>query len=384
MGTSAAGGTAALGGRIAERIRRFGPIGFDAFVEAALYDPELGFYSGGAGSAGRDGSDFLTSPELGPLFGAVLARALDTWWEEQGFPDPWVVVEAGAGTGALAAGILGASPECGPALRYVMVERSEALRGRQAERLALEPPGLSGLRAGAGGGPLVTSIPDLPGPGSTPVGLILANELLDNLPFRLLERAEGPSPEDWLEVRVGLGSREELVEVAVPAPPELAAFAARFAPDALWGARVPAQIEARAWVRRALAGMERGRLVVIDYADTTPALAARPWTEWLRTYRRHGRGGAPLEDPGRQDITCEVALDQLTQGAGRPALDRGQADFLRAHGIEELARCARERWEAGAAVGDLQALAARSRLGEAAALCDPTGLGAFRALEWVV
>ncbi|MHB8670644.1 MAG: SAM-dependent methyltransferase [Acidimicrobiales bacterium] len=381
--TAAAGTPCAI--RIGERIRRFGPIGFDAFLDMALYDPEAGFYSTGAGAPGRGGADFLTSPELGPLFGAVLARALDTWWEEQGFPDPWLVVDAGAGTGALAAGILGASPKCARALRYVLVERSRALRDRQAERLPLEPPGLSGLRAAAGGGPLVTSIPDLPGAGSAPVGVILANELLDNLPFRLLERAQGAgTQEGWLEIRAGLGSGDRLVEVPVPAPPELAALATRLAPEAGPRARVPVQTEAASWVRRALTGVERGRVVIVDYTDTTPRLAARPWTEWLRTYRSHGRGGGPLEAPGLQDVTCEVAIDQLTETVGPPASDRPQAEFLRAHGIEELTHLARERWEAGAAVGDLEALAARSRLGEAAALCDPTGMGAFRVLEWVV
>ena len=83
-------------------------------MEAALYDPEDGFYASG-GSAGRRG-DFLTAPEVGPLYGAVLARALDTWWAELGRPDPFVVVEAGAGPGTLARSVLAAAPACLPAL----------------------------------------------------------------------------------------------------------------------------------------------------------------------------------------------------------------------------------------------------------------------------
>ncbi|MDP8937798.1 MAG: SAM-dependent methyltransferase, partial [Actinomycetota bacterium] len=69
-----------------------------------------------------------------------MAGAVDTWWRDLGSPDPFVVVEAGAGTGALAASVLAARPDCSAALRYVLVERSAALRRRQADRLPLEPP----------------------------------------------------------------------------------------------------------------------------------------------------------------------------------------------------------------------------------------------------
>ncbi|MDP9074095.1 MAG: hypothetical protein M3N98_07965, partial [Actinomycetota bacterium] len=76
-----------LEGRIAVQARRFGTLAWSAFMEAALYDPDDGFYATG-GSAGRRG-DFVTSVEIGPLFAAVWARALDLWWEELGRPDPY-------------------------------------------------------------------------------------------------------------------------------------------------------------------------------------------------------------------------------------------------------------------------------------------------------
>jgi SAM-dependent MidA family methyltransferase len=135
------------------------------------------------------------------------------------------------------------------------------------------------------------------------------------------------------------------------------------------------------WVRTARASLEVGRLVVIDYATTTAEMARRPWTEWLRTYARHGRGGHPLARPGEQDITADVALDQLP---GAPHAVTDQADFLRAHGIDDLVDAARPRWRERAAVGDLEALAARSRVHEADALTDPAGLGGFRVVEWAV
>ena len=113
---------------ISARIEREGAIRFDAFVDLALYG-EGGFFSGGSGAGRR--SDFLTSPELGPLYGALFARAIDAEWERLRRPDPFVVVEGGAGRGALAKSILDAAPDCLPALRYVCVERSAARYLRQ-------------------------------------------------------------------------------------------------------------------------------------------------------------------------------------------------------------------------------------------------------------
>ena len=143
--------------------------------------------------------------------------------------------------------------------------------------------------------------------------------------------------------------------------------------------RVPLHGTAAAWVHDAvdLAG-SGGRVVVIDYASTTAALAQRPWSEWVRTYRAHGRGGHPLEALGTQDVTCEVAVDQLPA----PASDRSQAEWLHDHGIDELVDEGRRIWAERAAIGDLAAVRARSRVTEADALLDPAGLGAFRVLEW--
>src|SRR4051794_6525789 len=135
-----------------------GLLRFDEYVDLALYG-EHGFYNAG-GQAGRRGGDFLTSPEVGPLFGAVLARAIDGWWRRLGEPDDFTVVDAGAGPGTLARTILAAEPACAP--RYVTVEVSAVQRAQHpngAEALAELPTGITGV--------------------------VLANELLDNLPFRL-------------------------------------------------------------------------------------------------------------------------------------------------------------------------------------------------------
>lgn len=369
---------------LAAQIARAGPVAFDVFVDAALYHPDGGFFASGGG-AGRT-RDFLTSAEVGPLFGAVVARALDAWWRELGEPDPFVVVDAGAGVGSLGRSILAAAPACSPALRYLLVETSDALRAEQAAALPLELPAFvlgpslateeDGPILAPGAGPIAASLAELP---AAPVtGVVLANELLDNLPFLLLER----TATGWDEVRVYRGERG-FEETLVPVPPELAAEAARLAPDAERGGRIPIQRRAHGWLRDALAVVERGRVVVVDYGQPTAELAARPWTEWVRTYKGGGPGGPVTADPGSQDITCEVAVDQLAR-VRKPDHDRSQAAFLRAHGIDELLDAARATWHDRAAAGDLEGLVARSRVGEAAALTDPAGLGAFRVLEFVV
>jgi SAM-dependent MidA family methyltransferase len=320
------------------------PWRYDEVVGAALYDHEHGFYGSGQGRAGRR-ADFLTSPEVGPLFGAVVGRALDGWWAELDRPDPYVVVEAGAGPGTLARAVRAAQPACLPALRYVAVEVSAAQRASHPSEVDSRASLPSGRAA----------------------HVVLAHELLDNLPFRLLQRDAGA----WREVMV-TGAGEELGG-AVDAD-RLASLRPAGLPD---GARVPLQDAARDWVAAAVA-LSVGRVVVLDYASTTADLAERPWTDWVRTYRGHERGGHPLDAPGTQDVTCEVAVDQLPA----PRRSERQDEALRRWGLDDLVEEGRRRWTERAGVGDLAALVARSRVREAEALTDPGGLGGFAVFEW--
>lgn len=374
-----------LAARIAERIRREGPIPFDRYVEAALYDDEGGFFGRGGG-AGRAGRDFVTSPEVGALFGALVARYLDRAWTELECPDPFVVVDAGAGRGRLASDVLRARPACAPALRYVLVERSAALRVAQCELLPIEPADRAlgpavrvepdeAPRAVPGVGPLTTSLPELPAL-EIPNGVIVANELLDNLPFRVVERAG----DRWTEIRVGLGDAG-FVEVPVSASPDVIvaaddAAAGAGIPD---GARLPVPTATADWLAECGHIVRRGFLVVIDFADTAASLAARGQDEWLRTYRGHQRGDKPFAEPGVQDITCDVPVEHLVTHAERTGFrlieQTTQAQWLAELGVDDLAENARDVWRDRAAIGDLDAIAARSRVSEAAALTDPSGLG---------
>jgi SAM-dependent MidA family methyltransferase len=355
--------------QLAERIAARGPLRFDDVCEVALYDPAAGFYSTG-GAAGRREGDFLTSVEVGPLFGAVVARLLDEAWDRHRASDrasaagePFVVVEAAAGRGALARSVEAAEPRCLPDLRYVLVERSAALRSRHAEL---------GL-----GGPRWSSVADLDEVPRASAAVVLANELLDNLPVRLLERRGEGWAEVWVDAADG-----ELVELLVEADAASAARADALAPAAPAGARVPLADRAVAWVGRALERCRPGgTLLLADYGRSTAELATLEWTDWLRTYRDHRRAGHPLAEPGTKDVTCEVPWDQLTAAhPGATLVD--QVAFLRAAGIDDLVAEGRRTWHERAHLGDLQALRARSRVREADALLDPEGLGAFVWARW--
>jgi SAM-dependent MidA family methyltransferase len=337
-----------------------GPIGFDRFMEIALYGAQ-GFYTApipsgsvesSGGRAGRRGGDFLTSPEVGPLFGAVIARFLDAEWRRLGEPSDFTVVDAGAGPGTLLRSVLSAQPDCAAATRWVAVEISARQRSRHPEG--------------------VQSLSELP-PGPFP-GVILANELLDNLPIRLAVFDQG-----WREAFVSLdphsGGCVEVLSAPFDPPP------AGLSVPAPHGARAPIQTRAAQWVQDAQRHLSAGRVLIFDYASaSTAAMVERPFREWLRTYRDHERGQHPLQRPGSQDITCEVALDQL------PAADtvRTQQQWLQLWGIDDLVEQGRQVWNERAAQPDLAAIRMRSRITEAEALCDPGGLGGFIAAEWVV
>ncbi len=141
-------------------------------------------------------------------------------------------------------------------------------------------------------------------------------------------------------------------------------------------------VELRRWLEQVAALLRRGQVALVDYADVAERLVARGPASWLRTYRVHGHGTDPFDSPGEQDITADVPVEYLLTVAERvglrPADPVTQADWLRSLGVDDLAGEGAATWRARAHLGDLEAIAGRSRVHEAAALTDPTGLGAHR------
>jgi SAM-dependent MidA family methyltransferase len=322
-------------------------ISFEQYMGLALYGTG-GFYQDG-GKAGRRG-DFITSPEVGPLFAAVIARYLDNCWNEMGCPGSFDVVEVGAGPGTLARGIFDAQPQCLSAMKYVAVEISESQR-------AMHPDFIES----------VESFPE-----RNIQGVVLANELLDNLPFKLFVY-DGA----WKEAFVAIGDGGKFVEVLRPVD-EVPGVLPKSAP---LGSRAPIQVAASQWMLNVTQKLSRGKVLVFDYcSESTSEIAVLPWREWLRTYKDHERGVHYLLEPGTQDITTQVMIDQLSNAV--PELStRSQAEWLQNWGISELVTEGNRYWEEHKSAPDVSALKMRSRANESQALTSLDGLGAFSVLE---
>ena len=319
-------------------------------VELALYHPEHGFYANG-GHAGRRG-DFITSPEVGPLFGHVIANAIDAEWRRLGEPQRFVVIDWGAGPGTLLRSVLAAEPACLDALELVAVERSAAQRD-------LHPSG-------------VTSVPDLAGDEFRgQVGCVIANELLDNLAFSPVVNLDGELVHELVDI-----SEDSTTSLTTRPGARVGSS------DVNWltpgAARGVDQRAAGEWLSSALEVLSGGSVIVIDYSRE------RSDEVQIRTYADHGDAGDPLVGLGTKDITVDVDLFQL-QARVRSADDVcDQATWLRRHGLDELVEQGQRIWEAQAATGSLEALKGRSRLREAEALTEPSGLGGFSVSRWAI
>ena len=137
----------------------------------------------------------------------------------------------------------------------------------------------------------------------------------------------------------------------------------------------------KSWVTDCLSKTDHGRLLLFDYCSaSTSEIALIPWREWLRTHRDQGRGTHYLTEPGSQDITAQVMLDQLHIGFTTST----QADFLTQWGINDFVREGSDYWESMKQAPDIAAMKMRSRSTEVKSLIDQTGLGAFTTLFWVV
>lgn len=344
-----------LAGRLRERILAEGPLTFAAFMEAALYDAAEGFYAGPpVGEIGH----FVTSPHVSPAFGSLLAVLVEDAWRRLSRPARFAVIEAGAGDGTLARQILSAMPAgFRSAVRYVGVERGpESLR-----QLA------SALSAyGGGAHPSLDEVRE-------EVGLLLANELLDNLPFHRVRRVG----HRVVEILVGLdGERFGLVE-GPPSSEEIERIG-RDLPDGVEGI---APVQALATIDRLPALLGHGYALFIDYA--MPPGSTGPHA--VHGYRGQRPEADVLKDPGSRDITAGVDFEALAERARSLGLDvwgpRLQGDLLMSLGFAERDRAARA--EQARATDDrrgVDAARAYSDRNAARLLVDPAGLGAFRAL----
>lgn len=335
--------------RIAAAIEAAGGwISFARYQELALYEHGLGYYAGGSRKFGADG-DFVTAPELTPLFGFALARQVAQVLQAS-VP---VVLEAGAGSGRLAADLLrglealGALPE-----RYLILELSGELRARQRETIAREAPAFVGR---------VEWLDAMPEAFS---GCIVANELLDAMPVQvlawrdagLMERGVAIDADGrfvWSERTADERLRELAAELPVAGP-----YVSEVSPIA------------RAWVAEWGRRLQRGALILIDYGlPRHEYYHPQRSSGTLRCHYRHRSHDNPFWWPGLSDITTHVdftAVAEAAHGAGLDVLGyTTQATFLMNCGIGELltARQA-EGGDVAKALGAVQVLLAPGEMGE--------------------
>ncbi len=289
---------------------------FDRYMTMALYEPGLGYYTRGSGQIGLwpgSGSDFVTAPELSPLFGAALARQVAQALDAAGADE---VFEFGAGTGSLAAQVLTALGE--GVRRYRIVDLSGTLRARQAERLA----------------PWGDRVQWLDVWPAQMHGVVLGNEVLDAMPVQLLHW----DGSDWWErgVAMALGQLNWADRPTVLRPPVETSFVP--------GTVVEIHPQAHAFITTLAERLTRGVALFIDYGF--------PESEYYHPQRAHASGGTlmchhahlsdtdPLDRPGDKDITAHVNFTGIALAAQDAGLDvlgyTSQARFLINCGLPEL------------------------------------------------
>ena len=304
----------ALASLVARAIGRGGGwLPFDRFMAMALYAPGLGYYARGDrqfGSLPRSGSDFVTAPELSPLFGRALARQVAQALDGCGGDEVW---EFGAGTGALAGQLLDA---LGDRVRqYTIVDLSGTLRERQAATLAAHAGKLRWLDA----------LPD------TMSGVVVGNEVLDAMPVQLLHFDGG----EWLErgVSLGAGGFEWTDRPTTLRPPHEGAF--------LPGTVTEIHRQAEAYIATLAERMDRGAAFFIDYGfPAAEYYLPQRHGGTLMCHRAHQADTDPLADVGEKDITAHVNITGIAlagQDAGFEVLGYAtQARFLMNCGLLEL------------------------------------------------
>jgi SAM-dependent MidA family methyltransferase len=312
--------------KLIEQIRRGGSVTFRDFMQAALYDAELGYYNTERLKIGAAG-DYYTSSNVHPAFGATLAHAFAQLWREAFAAEPLTLVEMGAGTGRLAADMLTAFADEHPTLfrnlRYVIVEQSPAMRARQRERL--------GTLWGRVEWRTLDECERRP-----MAAIFFSNEMVDALPVHRLRSGSRGVEEQF----VGLEGGRLTLYWDAPSSPELARYVDRLGVPLGDGQIVEVNLDALRWLAQVARAINGGFLVTIDYGDVAALLYAPDRAAGtLRTFYRHQLSDAPLARLGEQDLTASVNFTALIEHGRDCGLEtvsyERQTAFLLRHGLIE-------------------------------------------------
>ena len=332
-----------LSSRIAAEIARHGGwLSFARYMEMALYEPGLGYYSNPGQVFGAAG-DFVTAPELTPLFGATLARQVSPWLKDPALAGSGqVVLEVGGGSGMLAAQLLNALDNVGNhEVRYLILELSAERREHQRQTLKSLAPGLMD-RVG-----WLETFPE------SFAGVVVANELLDAMPVQLFEwqaDAEAELQEmgvTWVDGQFAWAPRPAdavLTETVT-------ALRNRLGPEgAQWHSPYRSEIcpAQQAWMRTLADCMTAGVVMLLDYGFAAPEYYHPQRNQGtLMCHYRHRSHADPFLWPGLSDITAHVDFTALARAATAEGFSlvgyTSMAAFLLNAGLlDELADLPRE------------------------------------------
>lgn len=332
-----------LSTRIAAEIARHGGwLSFARYMEMALYEPGLGYYSNPGQVFGAAG-DFVTAPELTPLFGATLARQVSPWLKDPALAGSGqVVLEVGGGSGMLAAQLLNALDNVGHhEVRYLILELSAERREHQRQTLKSLAPGLMD-RVG-----WLETFPE------SFAGVVVANELLDAMPVQLFEwqaDAEAELQEmgvTWVDGQFAWAPRPAdavLTETVT-------ALRNRLGPEgAQWHSPYRSEIcpAQQAWMRTLADCMTAGVVMLLDYGFAAPEYYHPQRDQGtLMCHYRHRSHADPFLWPGLSDITAHVDFTALARAATAEGFSlvgyTSMAAFLLNAGLlDELADLPRE------------------------------------------
>ncbi|MGQ4646742.1 SAM-dependent methyltransferase [Lyngbya aestuarii] len=361
-------------------------ITFAQYMDLALYHPQHGYYATRATNMGSSG-DFFTSSHLGSDFGELLAEQFAQMWDILERPQPFTLVEMGAGQGLLAADILvylhQKHPDCFAVLEYIIVEKAAALIKQQQQflqklRLQQLPVHWSSL----------AEIPE-----NSITGCCFSNELVDALPVHQFVLEEGQLREIYVTRVDGTGDQVQFVEVSdTPSTPQLREYLDLVAIDLFSGAypegyRSEVNLAALDWLKTVASRLQRGFLLTIDYgysADRYYLSARHQGT--LQCYYRHRHHDQPYLFVGHQDITTHAnftALERQGELSGlRKAGFTQQGLFLMSLGLgDRLSTLATSGESGGQAIAKAQDLMRVMQRRDALhQLIDPMGLGNFGVL----
>lgn len=320
---------------IASEVIASGPIPFARFMELALYHPQLGYYMRSSEPvAERIGwkGDFYTSSDVHPILGHALAKQAEQMDRLLGQPTSFTLVEMGPGKGLLAGHILSTCQRDYPALfhrlRYILIERSPAMREAQRIHLApwLQRPDL------------ITWVDDLASiPPHSLTGLCLSNELVDSFPVHRIQLTAHGLEELWVDYRDG-----RFVECLKPLSSDrLAAHLRHIGSDWTEGYRTEVNLQAVDWMTQVAQRLARGFVVTIDYGHTVQDLYSidRKRGTFL-CYRHHAVHENPFLHVGEQDMTAHVDFSSLATAGEEQGLQTtgftNQMSFLMGLGIEQM------------------------------------------------